>query len=138
MEDFSHKQACMIVKEGFLMYRDAVLCIRSISEMLTVIQGSGKVSYSSSSSHTCVCSTEYISSESVWSRIEFEDELSPSFDALWHHWQRTCWVSDMWNQAARNHVGLLDITQYSWKIIECDWESVKNRKAVRQQLGLLF
>ena len=25
--------------------------------------------------------------ESVWSRIEFEDELPPSFDALWHHWQ---------------------------------------------------
>ena len=35
--------------------------------------------------------------ESVWSRIEFEDELPPSFDALWHHWQRTCWVSNMWN-----------------------------------------
>ena len=80
--------------------------------------------------------------ESVWSRIEFEDELPPSFDALWRHWQRTCWVSDMWNQAARNHMRLLDITQYGWKIVdgklECDWESVENREAVRQQLGLLF
>ena len=25
--------------------------------------------------------------ESVWSRIEVEDELPPSFDALWCHWQ---------------------------------------------------
>ena len=25
--------------------------------------------------------------ESAWSRIEFEDELPPSFDALWHHCQ---------------------------------------------------
>ena len=37
---------------------------------------------------------------------------------------------------------LLDITHYGWKIIdgklECDWESVENREAVRQQLGLLF
>ena len=46
--------------------------------------------------------------ESAWSRIEFEDELSPSFDALWHHGQRTCWVSDM---VARNHVKLLDPVQ---------------------------
>ena len=77
--------------------------------------------------------------ESVWSRIEFDDELPPSFDALWH---RTCWVSDMWNQAARNHVRLLDISQYGWKItdgkLECDWELAENREAVRQQLGLLF
>ena len=73
--------------------------------------------------------------ESVWSGIEFEDELSPSFDALWHHWQRTCWVSNMWNQAASNHMRLLDLSQYCWKIVdgklECDWESVENREAVR-------
>ena len=25
--------------------------------------------------------------ESVWSRIEVEDELPPSLDALWCHWQ---------------------------------------------------
>ena len=65
--------------------------------------------------------------------------MPPSFDALWHHWQRTCWVSNMWNQAAGNRMRLLDITQYGWKIVggrlECDWESVENGKAVRYQLG---
>ena len=78
--------------------------------------------------------------ESVWSRIEFEDELPPSFDTLWRHWQRTSWVSNMWNQAASNHMRLLDLTQYGWKIgkLECDWESVGNREAVRQQVRLLF
>ena len=45
-------------------------------------------------------------------RIEFEDELPPSFDALWRHWQWTCWVSNMWNQGARNHMSLLDLTLY--------------------------
>ena len=48
----------------------------------------------------------------------------------------------MWNQAGRNHVRLLDMTQYGWKIVdgklECDWESVENREAVREQLGVLF
>ena len=36
---------------------------------------------------------------------------------------------------------LLDLPQYSWKIIDgCDWESVENREAVKHvhQLGLLF
>ena len=70
--------------------------------------------------------------ESVWSGIEFEDELPPSFDALWHHWQRTCWV---WDQDASNHMRLLDLTQYCWKIadgkLECDWESVENRETLR-------
>ena len=56
--------------------------------------------------------------ESVWSRIEFEDELPPSFDALWRHWQRTCWVSNMWNQAASNHMRVLDLTLYGWKIVD--------------------
>ena len=56
--------------------------------------------------------------ESVWSRIEFEAELPPSFDALWHHWQQTCWVSNMWNQAASNHMRVLDLTQYGWKIVD--------------------
>ena len=23
----------------------------------------------------------------MWTRIEFEDELPPSFEALWRHWQ---------------------------------------------------
>ena len=39
-------------------------------------------------------------------------------------------------------MSLLDLTQYGWIIedgkLECDWESVKNREAVRQQVGLLF
>ena len=75
--------------------------------------------------------------ESVWSRIKFEDELPPSFDALWHHWQRTCWVSNMWNQATSNHMRLLNL---GWKIVygKLDWESVENGETVRCQLSLLF
>ena len=76
-------------------------------------------------------STEFIEAirETVWSRIQFEDELPPSFDELRRHCQRTCWVSNMWIQATSNHMSLLDITQYGWRIVDgkldCDWESVE-------------
>ena len=48
--------------------------------------------------------------ETVWSRIQFEDELPLSFDALWRHWLRACWVSNMWSQATQNHLTLQDLT----------------------------
>ena len=54
--------------------------------------------------------------ESVWSMIQFEDELPPSFDSLWRHWQRTCWISNMWNQAASNHMRVLDLTHMVGKL----------------------
>ena len=41
-----------------------------------------------------------------------------------------------------NHVTLLDLTQYGWKVIdgklECDWESEENQTARRERVGLLF
>ena len=44
------------------------------------------------------------------------------------------------NQAASNH--MTDIIQYGRKIVdeklECNWESVENREAVRHKLGPLF
>ena len=49
--------------------------------------------------------------ESVWSRIEL-------IDAPWRHWQITCWVSNMWNQATSNHMRFLDLTPYGWKIVD--------------------
>ena len=48
----------------------------------------------------------------------------------------------MWSQAIQNHISLLDLTQYRWKIVEgkleCDWESAENQAAVRKLAGLLF
>ena len=80
--------------------------------------------------------------KTVWSRIQFEDELPPSFDALWQHWQRTYWVSNMWSEATSNHMSLLHLTQYGWRIedgkLGCDWESVENQVAIRERVRLLF
>ena len=50
----------------------------------------------------------------VWERVQFEDEMPPSWDGLWRHWLRSCWVSDMWNQATQNQCSLLRLSQYGW------------------------
>ena len=50
----------------------------------------------------------------VWDKIQFEDELPPSMDALWRHWLRTCWVSHMWSQAADNHMIIPDVSDFGW------------------------
>ena len=51
-------------------------------------------------------------------------------------------MSSMWSQATLNHMTLLDLTQYGWKVVEgrleCDWESEENQTAVRERIGLLF
>ena len=45
--------------------------------------------------------------ETVWSTIQFEYELPPSFDALWRHRSKACWVSNMWSQGTQNQLALL-------------------------------
>ena len=78
----------------------------------------------------------------VWDRIQFDNELPPSVDALWRHWQRTCWVFHMWSQAAQTHMTILELARCGWKVdegrLEFDWESDKNRAAVQERVGLLF
>ena len=43
--------------------------------------------------------------DQIWTRIQFEEEMIPSSDALLRHWKRSCWVSSVWKQAAAsNHI----------------------------------
>ncbi len=30
----------------------------------------------------------------IWDRVQFENEMIPNTEALYHHWKRTCWVID--------------------------------------------
>ena len=79
---------------------------------------------------------------SIWERIEFEDELPPSVEALWRLCLCTCWVSNYWSQAGLNHYSLLDITHYGWKIVsntvEVDWDDPDNIESIRQRVQLLL
>ena len=40
--------------------------------------------------------------QGIWDRISQESETIPSFAALELHWQRSCWVVHMWQQATSN------------------------------------
>ena len=72
---------------------------------------------------------------SLWGAIECEDQLPTSWESLWRHWLRSCWVGDMWRQAANNQYQLLDISQFGWKISNGELEIVnityKKYKRVR-------
>ena len=78
----------------------------------------------------------------VWTCIEFKDEFPPSFEALWRHWLRTCWVSNFWQQAGCNKYSLLDITQFSWKVagdkLSVDWDAPENVLNICKRVDLLL
>jgi len=40
------------------------------------------------------------------------------------HWQRTCWVIHMWNQADQNTMVLHPISQYGWNIRTKWWTHI--------------
>ena len=78
----------------------------------------------------------------IWHRIKFENENIPSIDALFLHWQRTCWISQMWLQADQTNIILEPMTDYGWSIIDNNlrvvWDSDKNRQAVRNRIENLL
>ena len=53
--------------------------------------------------------------ESVWDRISYENEMPLSIDALFRHWKRACWITDLWGQADKNVMILEELTSYGWK-----------------------
>ena len=80
--------------------------------------------------------------QNIFDRIKFENETIPSDDALYLHWQRSCWVMDMWRQADQNTVTLKPITDYGWSLIDNTltiiWDTSENIEAVRNRVKLLL
>ena len=78
----------------------------------------------------------------MWENIEFEDELPPSWEALWRHWLRSCWVSHFWQQAWSNTYNLLDVSDFGWKVINnclvIDWDDPRNLEQVKDSVRLLL
>ena len=65
------------------------------------------------------------------------NDMIPSDDALWRHWNRSCWVIDMWKQADKNHTIVKPIIAHGWQIRDgIDWDSSNNIAAVRQRVSL--
>ena len=69
--------------------------------------------------------------EKIWSRIKYEDEMVPSYEALLRHWQRSCWVASVWSQSTSNHITYPPLHNRGWKqpdpnTLSIDWDSENN------------
>ena len=81
--------------------------------------------------------------EAVWARINCENNMIPSVDALWRHWKRTCWIIEMWSQADQNTIHLREITSYGWKLtadgeLGIEWDSDSNIASIQSRVSQLM
>ena len=78
----------------------------------------------------------------IWDRTKFEDQMIPSNDALFLHWRRTCWISNMWEQADRNIMTLDSMIGNGWLMneneIEIQWDTDENKKSIKERLCSLL
>ena len=60
---------------------------------------------------------------------------------LWHHWQRSIWVYDYWNQSCCNTITLLPVHLFGWARhdgdLSVEWDSPQNTLAVRERVAFL-
>ena len=77
-------------------------------------------------------------------RIVCEEERVPSYDALWRHWLRTCWVSQMWANSPQEDVlkGLPPPEHSGWIIVgnqqfQFDWGSEEAQQRVQNTIDFL-
>ena len=80
--------------------------------------------------------------DNIWSRTKFENQMIPSNEALYLHWQRTCWVLQMWSQADKNTIILSDMEQFGWKIVESTltiiWDSAENIRNIEKRVDAIL
>lgn len=80
----------------------------------------------------------------IWERIVFEDHLLPSIDALKRHYLRATWTITYWKQSTQNSVtcNLPSVLDCGWKMennkLAVDWESDKNKRAIRDRVSFLM
>ena len=80
----------------------------------------------------------------VADRIVCEEERVPSDGALWRHWLRTCWFSQMWANSPQEDIleGIPPPEQSGWKMVgnhqyKFDWESEEVQKRVQNTIDFL-
>ena len=78
----------------------------------------------------------------IWERVDFEDSLIPSIEALRLHWMRSRWVLLYWRQAQHSYIQLPPIEKHGWKIKEqslvVEWDTEENIKGVQSRVALLL
>ena len=78
----------------------------------------------------------------IWTRIQFEEDMVPSSDALLRHWKRTCWVSSTWAQATSNNMVHPPMEEFGWlkrdeHTLLIDWDSDVNMSQIRERVSLI-
>ena len=80
--------------------------------------------------------------ERIWSKIQYEEEMIPSVEALKRHWMRSCWVVSVWKQATENHITYPSLENNGWKQPDSntfiiDWDSDENISRIRSTVVLI-
>ena len=77
----------------------------------------------------------------IWGKIQYEEDMLPSDEALKRHWKRASWVADMWQQATQNVMVMKAMRGNGWIVedreLRIDWDSRENMMDVRQRVSLL-
>ncbi|XP_078589268.1 uncharacterized protein LOC144869676 isoform X2 [Branchiostoma floridae x Branchiostoma japonicum] len=78
----------------------------------------------------------------IFERIEFEDNSLPSFQSLWFHWLRSCWVYLTWAQALEQDFSSVLLDRYGWEIddhgnLMITWDSKENIEKVQKTVEFL-
>ena len=77
--------------------------------------------------------------QNTWLRTTFGNEFLPSDDALYLHWQRTCWVCHMWHQADQNYMILEPLANHVQnEKLTIVWDSRLNIEAIRKRVSHLL
>jgi hypothetical protein len=81
--------------------------------------------------------------QGIWDRITQESEQIPSFTALQLHWQRSCWIINMWQQALSNEMTLANMHGNGWAKegdggLQIVWETEDRKREVNDRVFLLL
>lgn len=81
--------------------------------------------------------------ESSWEKVDSEDQVMPSNKALEYHWQRCCWVGELWQQADKQLVTAPSLTDHGYSVsddgtIGVVWDSAQNQESVADLVGELL
>ena len=77
-------------------------------------------------------------------RIVNEEDRVPTFTALWKHWLRCCWVSQLWQHSNCSDIySTLPAPEESgWELqndgqYQIDWESPEVQQKIRRKIDFL-
>ena len=81
----------------------------------------------------------------VCERITNEEERVPTYTSLWRHWLRSCWVSQMWQNAhlCDLYSSLPQPQNHGWMlspdgVFSIDWEAPEVQEKISDTIQLLM